>query len=552
MALLTSSFIFFKTKSILEQKLQDKFSSIVSILSMNLKYEILVKDVEKLSSYAKNVMQDKEIEYMEIIDANNKVIIKFGKEPVYTKKVNDFNEILTKAVNKPYVISFADNYSFYSTVSDFGSYKTEEEDKESLVFQMPAVEPAQSTMKSIGMIKISVTKSILKREIFILLGFSFLMFSFITVLGVFFLYSFLLRTVFSPIDMILKKIKEMSEGEGDLTKMLDIVTQDEIGELAKYFNKFLHAQRLIIKNIFDTANTAAMLVDELVSGVDKVNVTTQQISISADEMAKGGHALTGMTVKTKKEIGKLNTHISTVAQSNIETRRNANEVTQAAQEGMVSANTARQKIEAIKKRVAGSSMVVSELKAKSEQIHQVIEVINIISKQTNLLSLNAAIEAARAGEHGRGFSVVADEVRKLAESTNEAISQIKEIINEIIIGTDNVVASMSQETLEVDEGAVVVRIALAQLELIAGKVSILTNKFSNIESATREQVEIANDVIKNIDKINSFAESSAASSEEVSVSLSEINSVTEVVASVSDRLARDTNELLQTVNRFKI
>ncbi|HAR62370.1 MAG TPA: hypothetical protein DF296_15120 [Candidatus Margulisbacteria bacterium] len=355
-----------------------------------------------------------------------------------------------------------------------------------------------------------------------------------------------------PLDIVNKALAEMSEGGGDLTRELPVLADDEVGKLSLNFNKFLAVQRAIIRSILETASKTAALAEELSATSEQLNVTAEQTSISITGIAIESNSLSKMTENTKSEIELLLQHINYIKEANSEAIIGTQEVNSSAQDGLKSANIAGEKIESIKTRVAISRNFVDELKVKSKQINQVVEVINTIVSQTNLLSLNAAIEAARAGDAGRGFAVVAEEIRKLSDSTNKAANKIKVTVGEIIEGTDKVVSSIRSEVDEVNEGGEIIKSALNELDSIGNKVESIAQLFSNVDKIIKTQIALSGRVQNSIQEVDNFAKLSYQSSENVNSNFKQVHSATENIATALCVLAKESYDLLNLAQKFKV
>jgi methyl-accepting chemotaxis protein len=185
-----------------------------------------------------------------------------------------------------------------------------------------------------------------------------------------------------------------------------------------------------------------------------------------------------------------------------------------------------------------SAETVKALGNSSNQIGEIIVVIDDIADQTNLLALNAAIEAARAGEQGRGFAVVADEVRKLAERTTKATKEISGMIKSIQADTAGAVSSMEEGTHEVDSGIKLADRAGASLREIVGMIQNLTDMVAQIASASEQQSSASEQISKNVDAISKVTGETASG--------------TQQVARAAEDLNRLTENLQQLVSKFKL
>lgn len=358
--------------------------------------------------------------------------------------------------------------------------------------------------------------------------------------------------IVAPLTQVVRSLKEISEGEADLTKPIRIDTSDEIGKLGEYFNSFLAVMRNLVSNIFHTATITAMRAAGLNDLVTEVKGNIEQIAAALIDVSKYGFDLKAESTKTRSEIATLNDSIASVAVDAKGIRHYADDVNQAVQAGGVSARQADQKMEYIQQNVSDYLDEMLRLKAKSQQIPLVLEVINSISSQTNLLALNAAIEAARAGQYGRGFSVVADEIKKLADNTQKATAQIKLIIEEMNQATDSISTRLASGSREVTDSSEVVKKALKEFELIADNINILFQKIDNIGKLTSKQDAISGNVESSIRDVNTIAEKSAEMTKSIATGFVGISAASTHVADIAAELSREANDLVFLVNKFKV
>ncbi|WP_127470240.1 methyl-accepting chemotaxis protein [Thiomicrorhabdus aquaedulcis] len=225
------------------------------------------------------------------------------------------------------------------------------------------------------------------------------------------------QAVVEPITQAANAMKDISEGQGDLTRRLPINNHDEMGDLARYFNEFIQKIQGMLKEVTKT-----------VGQLEKSSSKLMDITRSA----KQG---TQRQLDTTRHLSNSMIEMSSKAKSVEDHSHNTSRATQQAadrvKEGGEKVNLTANEIQKLSQGMEDMTDAVTLLRTDSEMIGTVVSVIRAIAEQTNLLSLNAAIEAARAGEHGRGFAVVADEVRGLAQRTQESTVQIERIIDKI-------------------------------------------------------------------------------------------------------------------------
>jgi methyl-accepting chemotaxis protein len=345
------------------------------------------------------------------------------------------------------------------------------------------------------------------------------------VLGAVALFVWLLRVMFSkPVTLLIDRIKDIAQGEGDLTQRIQVNSEDEIGQLGKWFNTFVAK---IHDVIYDTAGTAR-----------EVASAATQIAASSEEMAAGMTEQSKQVTQISAAIEEMSASVVEVAKKSGDAANNASNSGKVAQEGGTVVEQTIQGMQAINEAVNASAASVTELGKRGAQIGQIIEVINDIADQTNLLALNAAIEAARAGEHGRGFAVVADEVRKLADRTTKATEEIGESIKAIQTETDGAVQRMSVGTEQVKKGVERATEAGASLRKIVASAQEVASMIQSIAAAAEEQSAASEQVSKNVETISSVTKQASEGAGQA--------------ASAAAQLSSKAEQLQQLVGQFKL
>ncbi len=324
-------------------------------------------------------------------------------------------------------------------------------------------------------------------------------------------YGLLRQAVVKPLSTVNAILKDLSEGEGDLTKRVPVNGQDEIATVGQSFNTF-------VEKLHGTVSKVAHVTD-------RVAAASAELAATAEEMSRGSESLTSRSVQTSSSVEEMNATVNEVAQ-------NSSKAANMAQDTVTTAQNSRSVVEEtvtgmshIAESVAHSASLIETLGKSSDQIGEIVRVIQDIADQTNLLALNAAIEAARAGEQGRGFAVVADEVRKLAERTTKATKEIGDMIRQIQQDTKGAVQSMQEGTNKVTGGVTLVNKMGDALSTIVQRVNETAEMIRQIAVASEEQSvatqQIAGDV-ENVAKVSKEAAGSAAESAKACHDLSQM------------------------------
>ncbi|PRD20050.1 UNVERIFIED_CONTAM: mcpU [Trichonephila clavipes] len=287
-------------------------------------------------------------------------------------------------------------------------------------------------------------------------------------------------------------LKNIASGEGDLTRRLEYARQDELGELAGWFNRFLDKLQPIIADVKNSVIDARGTADQSAAIASQTSAGMQQQYREVDQVATAFQEMSA----TAQDVA------HNAAQA-AEAARNAD---QASQEGLQVIGQTTNSIELLANEMNVAMQEVEGLASSSEQIGSVLE--------TNLLALNAAIEAARAGEAGRGFAVVADEVRNLAKRTQDSVEEIRQVIEGLQSGTREVVSTMHSSHRQAQGSVDQVSQAVAALQRISQAVSLITDMNLQIASAAEEQSSVAEEINRNVASIRDVTESISAQADE--------------------------------------
>ncbi|MDH5693284.1 MAG: methyl-accepting chemotaxis protein, partial [Gammaproteobacteria bacterium] len=283
-------------------------------------------------------------------------------------------------------------------------------------------------------------------------------------------------------------------GDGDLTRRIHVEIGTEAGDLATIFNKFMDGFESIIAKFGLSITTLSGASTRLNSISDKLSVGAKKQLDETQDISIAVHQLSAT--------------ISEVAQNTALTAQAAQQAAIEAAEGKKVVMDSVSMMDRLANEVQSASAVVSKLKQNAKEIDSMVQVINDISEQTNLLALNASIEAARAGEAGRGFAIVADEVRQLSTRTREATMQIKAVVDNLSIGTDQAVSVMDHSH-DISKSTVESAHKSANLlSEITQSVEKISDMSSQIAAAAEEQSATTEEISRGMESIKTVAEQS--------------------------------------------
>ncbi len=362
----------------------------------------------------------------------------------------------------------------------------------------------------------------------------------------------LTRAILRPILTINKQLKEISDGEGDLTKELSIESQDEIGDLASSFNKMLMSLRTLIRQINFSAEQVAASSEELMAITEQTTQTTNGIARSIQEIASGAEIQGQGAEDSARTMQEMTSGVQRVAESASVVSEAAIETNKGADQGNESLQKLIRQMNTINVSTDDTASVIKQLGERSKEIGKIIEVITGIADQTNLLALNAAIEAARAGEHGRGFTIVASEVRTLAEQSKQSADQIAGLIQEIQRGTERAVEVMQKGTQEVAVGMTVVQDTGKGFQHILKSIENVANQIQEVSAVSEEMSACVEQVHTSIDEMARIAKDSAANTQSVAANSEEQLASMEEITSSASSLAMMAEDLRTLIGKFKV
>ncbi|KZN61702.1 methyl-accepting chemotaxis protein [Pseudoalteromonas luteoviolacea] len=284
------------------------------------------------------------------------------------------------------------------------------------------------------------------------------------------------------------QLRDMSKGDGDLTKRINSTREDELGDVAREFDNFVAGLSELIRTIVDETVAVTNGVEALERGSKSIHDTCSN-QLQAIEVIVTA-------------VNEMSYAIKEVAENASSTAQDLTDVNQLTDEGTKVTNKTVDEINALSDIIATASQTISKVSEDSTNITSVLDVIRGIAEQTNLLALNAAIEAARAGEQGRGFAVVADEVRTLASKTQQSTENIQEMIANLQQGVGQAVSSIEKGN---DSTQSTVDCSAQTLESL-GQIATASQRVSDMAlqtaTATEEQSKVTDDISSNLTRMS--------------------------------------------------
>jgi methyl-accepting chemotaxis protein len=399
-----------------------------------------------------------------------------------TAKANEYNAIAKKL-----------SVDFINEEIDFQSAQAVIKTKTALFKEMAvslSEDKKNATTMFNKLVAETVSNSSKSIDLSIILGISLLVL--MTLLSV-----FIARSISKSVISIDNSLRELAQGGGDLTNQLTNKSNDELGSVVKHFNIFTQLLRGIVK--------------EVVAVVAPLTLSAQQLAAKVQQVDSNIKSQSDVAETTKQSMIEMQYSVTDIAKS-------AAQAADAAAAGELEVNQGMENVQhslsvsgELTENIAIASNVINQLAQDSQNMNQILDVINSIAEQTNLLALNAAIEAARAGEHGRGFAVVADEVRNLASRTALSTTEVRELLDKLISAANQSVKSMATAKDKATSNESISREVDDSLTKIKEQIVHISSMNNQIATATEEQSIVADTVVNNIeDMYNSFGATTIA------------------------------------------
>lgn len=300
----------------------------------------------------------------------------------------------------------------------------------------------------------------------------------------------LIRLLIQPLHVMTRAMEDIADGEGDLTKRLNIVNNDEFGILGTAFNRFVERIHGSIR--------------EVSSATGQVNEVALRVVAASNSSMYNSDQQASRTSSVAAAINQLGAAAQEIARNAAQASNQASDARGLAEDGQQVVERSIKAMNQLSSMLSASSTNIESLNSKTVNIGQILEVITSISQQTNLLALNAAIEAARAGEAGRGFAVVADEVRNLAHRTQESAQQVQTMIEELQVGARESVSTMCDSQRHSQDSVEIANLAGERLNSVTLRIGEIDGMNQSVATATEEQTAVVESINVDITEINTL------------------------------------------------
>ncbi|EKO3658910.1 methyl-accepting chemotaxis protein [Vibrio metschnikovii] len=323
----------------------------------------------------------------------------------------------------------------------------------------------------------------------------------------------LANSIAKPIRQIAQRFTDLGQGDGDLSQRIEIEGTDEIAQLSQGFNGFIDKIHQSMKEVSATSRA----LHHAAANVSNKSQTTFDNSQHQREQ----------TVQVVTAMNQMGSTISEIAANAATAAETANEAATSTLQGKKVITQAKDTIDRLAIDMTNTGEVVGELAKKTQDIGSILDVIRDISEQTNLLALNAAIEAARAGDQGRGFAVVADEVRNLASRTASSTEEIQTMIHQLQADAKEAVQAMEMGQSISTEGVEFTQSAAQELETILLKIRDITDRNTQVATATEEQSTVVYTINSNVEEINVVNEKTTVTAEQLAQASQELSDLSQ-------------------------
>ncbi|MDF2541340.1 MAG: methyl-accepting chemotaxis protein [Herbinix sp.] len=360
------------------------------------------------------------------------------------------------------------------------------------------------------------------------------------------------KSVIRRIHTVTNLVKEISEGDGDLTKRIEIQSNDEIGSMTKYFNNFIQTVHKIVASVSLMSYEITKASDELLVSSEQSAATSEDVAQAINEIAKSTTYQAQNTLEGSNKLVQLGDLIEDSKDHIGKVTAISEKVDELVEQGLSAVESLAEKTKESSNATANIYKSILRTKESSESIGEASNIITSIAKRTNLIALNASIEASRAGEYGKSFQVVAEEIRKLAEQSAAATKMIDTMVGSLQEDVTNSVEIMKDVEIISNQLQENVAFTDRKYKEITKAVKMSSDQVQEVFELAKQMEAYKNIVLGIMETLSSVAQQNAAGSQEASASMEEQTATILQIAESTSTMAKSLHELKILIEGFKV